>query len=59
MFGESADIKNDCEDTADSIGDDAPFSLVKIRASVIVLKYPRNRGYGKWRGRILEVYPVE
>jgi len=22
LFGESADIKNDCEDTADNIGDD-------------------------------------
>jgi hypothetical protein len=39
LFGENADIKNDCEDTADNIGDNAPFFLVKIRASVIVLKY--------------------
>jgi hypothetical protein len=23
LFGESADIKNDCEDTADNIGDDS------------------------------------
>ena len=39
LFGESADIKNDCEDMADNIGDNAPFFLVKIRASVIVLRY--------------------
>ena len=46
LFGESADIKNDSEDTADNIGETAlleeitpHFFLVKIRTSVIVLKY--------------------